>query len=816
MAKLKGGTRIYGSFKLDGGLYDANNQVGSASSILVSTGAGVSWTTSFAAGLQGLQGTQGVQATQGTQGAQGLQGRQGTQGVQATQGTQGVQATQGTQGVQATQGTQGSQATQGTQGVQATQGTQGVQATQGTQGVQATQGTQGSQATQGTQGVQATQGTQGSQATQGTQGVQATQGTQGSQATQGTQGVQATQGTQGSQATQGTQGVQATQGTQGVQATQGTQGSQATQGTQGSQATQGTQGVQATQGTQGVQATQGTQGTQGLQGRQGSQGTQGLQGLTGPVAGSANQIVYKNASNVAIGSDSLTYTGAVSGIGTVGIGTIIDIVHYDTLNSGTLSWEGSSGQLFSITNNLTSGSIFSVNDVSGIPSIDVNANGTVSMVSYGGSLGIGTTLATQKLDVNGNIRLRSGLYDSNNTVGVAGSILISTGAGVSWTSSSAAGTINATNDTSTTTLYPVMVGALGSNQTPKGASTRSLVYNASSGNLGIGATNPQTKLEVGGALGFGTVQNIIIGDVNTGARILDDLSLGDTIPTGNFFAGVGAGKSSGYSFIDNASDNVFIGSNAGGWNIGGNDNIFIGSNAGGQNVSGQNNVFLGPGAGYGGGGSSICIGQFAGYTNAGSANNFIGLRAGYNNLSGGSNNFFGYDSGFKNTNGTYNSFIGEASGYYNTTGNFNTFIGGRSGISSTASYKMILGAGSDLASLFDAPSPNKNTQFAVGVRTDANPSKYWLVGDENFNVGIGTTNPTAKLWVGGNGFFTGIVTSSGFYVGGQLVGSSISGTNIVGTALSISGISTSTYLDGTPIQRLTGGILAISYGMAMP
>ena len=70
---------------------------------------------------------------------------------------------------------------------------------------------------------------------------------------------------------------------------------------------------------------------------------------------------------------------------------------------GTLSWEGSAGQLFSINNNLTSGSIFSVNDVSGIPSIDVNANGTVSMVAYGGNVGIGTTISTQKLHIQGNV-----------------------------------------------------------------------------------------------------------------------------------------------------------------------------------------------------------------------------------------------------------------------------------------------------------------------------------------------------------------------------------------------------------------------------
>lgn len=74
-----------------------------------------------------------------------------------------------------------------------------------------------------------------------------------------------------------------------------------------------------------------------------------------------------------------------------------------TVNNGTLSFEGSAGQLFSITNNLTSGSIFSVNDVSGIPSIDVNANGTISLGAYGGSVSIGKTFPEHTLDVRGNV-----------------------------------------------------------------------------------------------------------------------------------------------------------------------------------------------------------------------------------------------------------------------------------------------------------------------------------------------------------------------------------------------------------------------------
>ena len=101
---------------------------------------------------------------------------------------------------------------------------------------------------------------------------------------------------------------------------------------------------------------------------------------------------------------------------TLGIGTRIDLIPYDTLDNGTLSFEGSAGQLFSITNNLSSGSIFSVNDVSGIPSIDVDADGTIQLAPYGSTeyVGIGTTNPTAKLDVNGTLNVSgSSTFQSN-------------------------------------------------------------------------------------------------------------------------------------------------------------------------------------------------------------------------------------------------------------------------------------------------------------------------------------------------------------------------------------------------------------------
>ena len=52
--------------------------------------------------------------------------------------------------------------------------------------------------------------------------------------------------------------------------------------------------------------------------------------------------------------------------------------------SGTaLLFEGEEGLLFGVTDNLSSGTIFSVSDISGLPTIEVNASGDVKLAEYG-------------------------------------------------------------------------------------------------------------------------------------------------------------------------------------------------------------------------------------------------------------------------------------------------------------------------------------------------------------------------------------------------------------------------------------------------
>ena len=73
-------------------------------------------------------------------------------------------------------------------------------------------------------------------------------------------------------------------------------------------------------------------------------------------------------------------------------------------NNGTLSFEGSAGQLFSVTNDLT-GTIFSVNDVSGIPSIEVLASGVIRFAEFSGNVLVGTATdnGTDKLQISGDV-----------------------------------------------------------------------------------------------------------------------------------------------------------------------------------------------------------------------------------------------------------------------------------------------------------------------------------------------------------------------------------------------------------------------------
>ena len=121
------------------------------------------------------------------------------------------------------------------------------------------------------------------------------------------------------------------------------------------------------------------------------------------------------------------------------IGTTNSPITLSVLADNSLSFDGSSGQLFSINNNLSTGWIFAVNDISGLPLIRANADGTVAMGEFAGNIGIGISNPSYKLHVVGDTNLSSTyVYRINGTSVLSASSL---GTGVTNSSLTAIGTI---------------------------------------------------------------------------------------------------------------------------------------------------------------------------------------------------------------------------------------------------------------------------------------------------------------------------------------------------------------------------------------
>jgi hypothetical protein len=96
------------------------------------------------------------------------------------------------------------------------------------------------------------------------------------------------------------------------------------------------------------------------------------------------------------------------------------------LNDGTLSFDASKGQLLSIDNTFD-GAIFSVNDISGIPNIEVFNTGVVRLVEYNGRVvvGAGTDNESSIMQVFGDIpslNQNTGSLVVRGGVGITGDI----------------------------------------------------------------------------------------------------------------------------------------------------------------------------------------------------------------------------------------------------------------------------------------------------------------------------------------------------------------------------------------------------------
>jgi len=201
----------------------------------------------------------------------------------------------------------------------------------------------------------------------------------------------------------------------------------------------------------------------------------------------------------------------VSGISTLG-GVVISsgIVTATTNGSGIVTYFGDGSNLTGVSGvkvkflELTGDPVYpTLANSAGVSSVGIATTGDNALVFIPstGRLGIGTTSPTQKLDVNGDIRLRSGLWDSNNSKGGDKNVLISTGSTVVWKSLNDIGgseiSLQEDNTTSTPQFLLFTNVTSGTTFTEK-VSPSKLSYIASSGNLGIGTSLATERLEVYG------------------------------------------------------------------------------------------------------------------------------------------------------------------------------------------------------------------------------------------------------------------------------------------------------------------------------
>jgi trimeric autotransporter adhesin len=125
--------------------------------------------------------------------------------------------------------------------------------------------------------------------------------------------------------------------------------------------------------------------------------------------------------------------------------------------------------------------------------------------------------------------------------------------------------------------------------------------------------------------------------------------------------------------------NLFVGRFAGASNTG-DLNLFVGEDTGYSNSEGTANTFLGVEAGYSNdsGNNNVYVGFQSGLASTGNNNVYLGpsvAYAGYPGDSGNNNTYLGYAAAYNNSTGSNNTYIGYQAGFNNGTGNSNVYLG---------------------------------------------------------------------------------------------------------------------------------------------
>jgi trimeric autotransporter adhesin len=249
--------------------------------------------------------------------------------------------------------------------------------------------------------------------------------------------------------------------------------------------------------------------------------------------------------------------------------------------------------------------------------------------------------------------------------------------------------------------------------------------------IGTAALSLNSSGSYNTAIGYDALTRNTTGILNT--------AVGNTSLFNNLMGNNNVGL--GYATLQrnfSGSRNVAVGTNALFNNQSGNNNVGVGDSALERNTSGSNNVAVGRNSLFNNQGNSnnTSVGSESQLNNlSGQNNTSLGYRSLYTNSGGSNNTAIGNDALYSNMSGSRNVVLGENAGYNITSGNNNTFIGYNTGTTiSTGSNNTIIGSN---VSLPAATSNNIVLADGAGNRR--------INVDQNGNVGIATTTPTAQL-----------------------------------------------------------------------
>ncbi len=201
-------------------------------------------------------------------------------------------------------------------------------------------------------------------------------------------------------------------------------------------------------------------------------------------------------------------------------------------------------------------------------------------------------------------------------------------------------------------------------------------------------------------------------------------------------------------FVPDASSNLKAGTGAFVSNTTGSENVALGSSSLASNLTGNYNVG---------------IGYYSLYANtSGVANIGIGVRALFSTTTGNYNSALGQYAMDGNTTGGYNAAMGSYALYGNTTGTGNTVMGYQAGYTTTPANANTTGTNNTFIGYDSGPgvATQLTNATAVGYGARVSTSNSVVLGNSSANVGIGVTNPGAKLHVNGAAAFENSVASS--------------------------------------------------------